>query len=74
MTRYRTLGGMLSAAFAERGMCDDKGNLIQPIEEPISDKEYKRELEKKIRGTVSRVRERQSGECYSAEITLGEKV
>ena len=49
MQHYKTVGGMLSAALAERGEKDSDGNPIIATEQPMNDEEYQRHREEVIR-------------------------
>lgn len=55
MEYYKTVGGMFAAAFAERGMTDDKGNPIQPTEEPMTEAEYQEHRTKTLIGKTEQL-------------------
>lgn len=50
---YKTLGGVLSATFEEKGEKDDKGQPIRATEEPMTEEQYRvfkgEQLKKKLR-------------------------
>lgn len=55
MKCYKTFEGMITAAFEEKGLKDDNGNLIKATEQPMNEQEFAEHKRNVIKEKVSRL-------------------
>jgi hypothetical protein len=55
MQFFKTIEGMLSKAFEEKGLKDDKGNLIKATEEPMTEVEYVQHKKERITTDINKL-------------------